>query len=137
MAIFITIEVRTRYPMLDLTLFRNPAFNGVSAVAFSLSGGMFALFLYITIYFQGCSIIRRWRPASLPAADRPRFRRISCCGGALQPDGDPRPARDRPEPGRGRAALHARHLPTRSWTTLLVGFSVAGIGVGVTNPGIG
>jgi EmrB/QacA subfamily drug resistance transporter len=53
MAIFITIQVRSRYPMLDLNLFRNPAFNGVSAVAFCLSGGMFALFLYITIYFQG------------------------------------------------------------------------------------
>src|SRR6201999_2218955 len=53
MAIFITIETRTRHPMLDLSLFRNPAFNGVSAVAFCLSGGMFALFLYLTIYMQG------------------------------------------------------------------------------------
>ena len=39
--------------MLDLTLFRKPAFNGVSAVAFGLSAGMFALFLYLTIYMQG------------------------------------------------------------------------------------
>src|ERR1700753_1760417 len=38
MAIFITIQLRTRHPMLDLNLFRNPAFNGVSAVAFCLSG---------------------------------------------------------------------------------------------------
>src|ERR1700748_3569080 len=42
MAIFITLETRTPYPMLDLTLFKNPAFNGVSAVAFCLSGGVFA-----------------------------------------------------------------------------------------------
>ena len=53
MAMFITIERRTRFPMLELNLFRNPAFNGVSAVAFCLSAGMFALFLYITIYLQG------------------------------------------------------------------------------------
>ena len=39
--------------MLDLTLFRKPAFNGVSAVAFGLSAGMFAMFLYLTIYMQG------------------------------------------------------------------------------------
>src|ERR1700759_3616023 len=36
MAVFIAVEVRTRYPMLDLNLFRNPAFNGVSVVAFCL-----------------------------------------------------------------------------------------------------
>ena len=39
--------------MLDLSLFRKPAFNGVSAVAFGLSAGMFAMFLYLTIYMQG------------------------------------------------------------------------------------
>ena len=39
--------------MLDLGLFRKPAFNGVSAVAFGLSAGMFAMFLYLTIYMQG------------------------------------------------------------------------------------
>ena len=39
--------------MLDLSLFRKPAFNGVSAVAFCLSAGMFAMFLYLTLYIQG------------------------------------------------------------------------------------
>src|ERR1700733_8117464 len=53
MGIFLTIETRTRFPMLDLNLFRKPAFNGVSAVAFGLSAGMFAMFLYLTIYMQG------------------------------------------------------------------------------------
>ena len=50
---FVAIEARSSHPMLDLGLFRNPAFNGVSAVAFGLSGGMFAMFLYLTIYMQG------------------------------------------------------------------------------------
>ncbi len=53
MAAFIAIELRSDHPMLDLSLFRKPAFNGVSAVAFALSAGMFALFLYLTIYMQG------------------------------------------------------------------------------------
>ena len=38
--------------MLDLALFRKPAFTGVSAVAFALSAGMFAMFLYMTLYIQ-------------------------------------------------------------------------------------
>ncbi len=38
--------------MLDLSLFRKPAFAGVSAVAFALSAGMFAMFLYLTLYIQ-------------------------------------------------------------------------------------
>ena len=50
---FLAIELRSAHPMLDLTLFRKPAFNGVSAVAFGLSAGMFAMFLYLTIYMQG------------------------------------------------------------------------------------
>ena len=53
LAAFIAIEHRARYPMLDLSLFRKGAFNGVSAVAFGLSAGMFAMFLYLTIYMQG------------------------------------------------------------------------------------
>ena len=53
LAAFIAIELRSKHPMLDLTLFRKPAFNGVSAVAFGLSAGMFAMFLYLTIYMQG------------------------------------------------------------------------------------
>src|SRR5258707_5722394 len=50
---FIAIELRSKYPMLDLSLFRKGAFNGVSAVAFGLSAGMFAMFLYLTLYIQG------------------------------------------------------------------------------------
>ncbi len=50
---FVAIELRAKHPMLDLSLFRKSAFNGVSAVAFGLSAGMFAMFLYLTIYMQG------------------------------------------------------------------------------------
>src|SRR5215212_8107323 len=53
LAAFIAIERRSSHPMLVLRLFRKPAFVGVSAVAFALSAGMFAMFLYLTIYIQG------------------------------------------------------------------------------------
>src|SRR5919206_461608 len=38
--------------MLNLTLFRKPAFDGASIAAFVLSAAMFAMFLYLTLYIQ-------------------------------------------------------------------------------------
>ena len=38
--------------MLDLTLFRRPAFAGASIVAFAMSASIFAMFLYLTLYIQ-------------------------------------------------------------------------------------
>ncbi len=38
--------------MLDLALFRRPAFAGASIVAFAISASIFAMFLYLTLYIQ-------------------------------------------------------------------------------------
>ena len=38
--------------MFDLNLFCKPAFSGVSYGTFAIGAGMFAMFLYITIYMQ-------------------------------------------------------------------------------------
>jgi len=119
MAIFITIETRTRYPMLDLTLFRNPAFNGVSAVAFCLSGGMFALglrFLPLTVLGFVAS------PVAGALSNRIEIRVLLGIGLGLV--------------GVGLLFMHGIS-PDSEWTTLLVGFLIAGIGIGITNPGIG
>src|ERR687892_197320 len=43
---FVAIELRTRQPMLDLSLFRKPAFVGAQIVAFCLHASMFSMFLY-------------------------------------------------------------------------------------------
>ena len=53
MVAFVVIELRRENAMLDLSLFRKPSFTGVSIVAFALSAGMFAMFLYLTLYIQG------------------------------------------------------------------------------------
>ena len=52
LALFLIAERRQRRPMLDLTLFRRPAFAGASIVAFTVSASMFAMFLYLTLYIQ-------------------------------------------------------------------------------------
>ena len=138
MAIFITIQLRTRYPMLDLTLFRNPAFNGVSAVAFCLSAGMFALFLYLTIYMQG---VLDYSPLEAGL----RFLPLTVLGFVASPVSGALSHRVAIRVllgigltlvGIGLLLMHGVS-PDSEWTTLLVGFLIAGVGIGVTNPGIG
>ncbi|HEX2707508.1 MAG TPA: MFS transporter [Solirubrobacterales bacterium] len=138
LAAFIAIEVRSKHPMLDLTLFRKPAFNGVSAVAFALSAGMFAMFLYLTIYMQGVLDFSplqaglRFLPLTVlgfvasPIAgalsNRIPIRILLGIGLALV--------------GVGLVFMHGVSADSE-WTTLLVGFLIAGVGIGITNPGIG
>jgi EmrB/QacA subfamily drug resistance transporter len=137
LAAFIAIEWRSSHPMLDLNLFRKPAFNGVSAVAFCLSASMFAMFLYLTLYIQGVlgysplDAGLRFLPLSVvsfvvaPIAARAAERvplRVLLGGGLITV---------------GVGLLLMRGVsPDSPWTTLLAGFIVAGIGVGVTNPSI-
>jgi EmrB/QacA subfamily drug resistance transporter len=138
MGIFITIQVRSAHPMLDLKLFRNPAFNGVSAVAFCLSGGMFALFLYITIYFQG---VLDYSPLEAGL----RFLPLTVLGFIVAPIAGALSNRVAIRVllgtgltlvGIGLLLMHGI-TPDSAWTELLVGFVIAGIGIGTTNPGIG
>jgi EmrB/QacA subfamily drug resistance transporter len=49
---FLAIERRVSQPMLPLELFKRAAFTGVQLAAFGISGSMFALFLYLTLYLQ-------------------------------------------------------------------------------------
>src|SRR5262249_19976237 len=50
--LFVVAERRAAAPLLDLSLFRKPAFTGATIVAFTLSASIFAMFLYITLFFQ-------------------------------------------------------------------------------------
>jgi EmrB/QacA subfamily drug resistance transporter len=138
LASFVAIEARSDHPMLDLTLFRKPAFNGVSAVAFGLSGGMFAMFLYLTIYLQGVLDYSpleaglRFLPLTVlsfiasPIAGslshRVPIRVLLGIGLSLV--------------GVGLLLMHGV-TASSDWTALLAGFLIAGVGIGITNPGIG
>jgi EmrB/QacA subfamily drug resistance transporter len=138
LAVFVAIERRIAHPMLDLSLFRKRAFNGVSAVAFALSAGMFAMFLYLTIYMQGVLDFSPLEaglrflpltvlgfvvaPISGALSNRVPIRILLGCGLTLV--------------GIGLLLMHGL-TPSSEWTTLLVGFLIAGIGIGTTNPGIG
>jgi EmrB/QacA subfamily drug resistance transporter len=135
---FVAIELRSKYPMLDLSLFRKGAFNGVSAVAFGLSAGMFAMFLYLTIYMQG---VLDYSPLEAGL----RFLPLTVLGFIVAPISGALSNRIpiRVLLGVGLATVGVGLLlmhgvsPDSGWTTLLGGFLVAGIGIGITNPGIG
>jgi EmrB/QacA subfamily drug resistance transporter len=137
-ALFVAIERRQERPMLDLSLFRRPAFVGVSLGTLALGAGMFAMFFYISLYLQdilGYSPFKaglRFLPLTLlvffiPAATRRLSGRI--------------PARAMLGTGLALASLGLflmHGIATDSeWTTLLPGFIVCGIGIGLANPAIG
>ncbi|HWB70088.1 MAG TPA: MFS transporter, partial [Solirubrobacterales bacterium] len=138
LAAFIAIEARSDHPMLDLTLFRKPAFNGVSAVAFGLSAGMFAMFLYLTIYMQG---VLDFSPLQAGL----RFLPLTFLSFIASPIAGSLshkiPIRVLLGVGLGTVGVGLLLLhgiaPDSQWTTLLAGFLIAGVGIGITNPGIG
>ncbi|MGV9788542.1 MFS transporter [Streptomyces sp. NPDC003435] len=49
---FLLVEARSDHPMFDLRLFRIPTFVGGSIAAFAMNGSLFAMFLFLAIYFQ-------------------------------------------------------------------------------------
>jgi hypothetical protein len=49
---FVAIQRRIREPTLPLGLFKLPSFTGVQLAAFTVSGSLLAMFLYLTLYLQ-------------------------------------------------------------------------------------
>jgi EmrB/QacA subfamily drug resistance transporter len=135
---FLAIEARSSHPMLDLGLFRKPAFNGVSAVAFGLSAGMFAMFLYLTIYMQG---VLDYSPLETGL----RFLPLTVLSFIVAPISGKLshyvPIRILVGIGLGLVGvglLLMHGLDAGSGISdLIPGFIIAGIGIGLTNPSIG
>jgi EmrB/QacA subfamily drug resistance transporter len=134
---FVLFEWHQEHAMFDLNLFRKPAFSGVSYGTFALGAGMFAMFLFITIYMQsviGMTPLEagvRFLPMTLfafivPLATRNLVAKV--------------PARIPLTVGLtlvGIGLLLMRGAqPDSEWTTLLAGFIVGGIGIGLSNPSI-
>ena len=134
---FVLVEVRQERPMLDVRLFHRPAFVGVQLATFCLGAGMFALFPFLSIYLQDID-------GNTPLGAGLRFLPITAFVFLV------------PLVTRGLAmrtsmrillsvslALTALGLLLMeivsvgsSWTVLLPGFIVTGIGIGLANPTI-
>nr|MBA3826557.1 MFS transporter [Ktedonobacterales bacterium] len=52
MVVFVLGELRLKNPMVDPRLFTNLSFTGSAITAFALSGGLYALFFFLSLYLQ-------------------------------------------------------------------------------------
>ena len=52
LALFVTLEMRQRLPMLDLSLFRNPTFAGANATMALVGLAMFGIFFFNSLFLQ-------------------------------------------------------------------------------------
>ncbi len=135
MLAFFVNEARTNDPMLDLGLFRIPAFAGLSVVAFTLAASIFAMFLYLTLYIQDnlgygpFPAGLRFLPMTLVTffvaffAGRLTVRvqsRLLLGVGMLIVAGS--------------LFLMGTTDPNSTWTVLLPGFILGGLGIGIVNP---
>jgi EmrB/QacA subfamily drug resistance transporter len=131
---FVLIEMHGREPMFDLTLLRKPTFVGGLIAAFTISASIFSTFPYLVIYMQGAldySAIEvgvRFLVLSVPTFF------VAAAAGKLT---NVLPARMLIAPGFvfiGAALLLMRGIePGSSWTHLIPGFVLAGVGSGLIN----
>jgi EmrB/QacA subfamily drug resistance transporter len=135
LAAFVFAEVRSTHPMFDLRLFRLPTFSGGDIAAFGLSAGIFSTLLYLVLYLQdvlGYSALQTG------------LRLLIISGGILLVSGiagrltTKVPVRALIGPGLvlvGVGLLLMRGLTAASsWTHLIPGLIVGGVGVGLVNP---
>jgi EmrB/QacA subfamily drug resistance transporter len=134
LVLFVVSQMRDRPTMVDLQLFRRPAFVGAQVTAFAISSSMFAMFLYLTLYLQnilGLSPLKTglvFLPLSVVSffaapiagrlSTRVPIRYLLGSGLALN----------------AVALWSMSHVKaSSSWTVLLPGFVIGGIGIGLVN----
>jgi EmrB/QacA subfamily drug resistance transporter len=137
LVVFVVVELLQERPMFDLSLFRKPAFTGVSVATFGIGAGMFALLPYLTLYLQndlGLSPLQggeRLLPLTtmsfvIPLLSRPLTERVPaglslCTGLAISALG---------------IWLFTDLTVGSTWKTLVPGLLVGGVGIGLANPAI-
>jgi EmrB/QacA subfamily drug resistance transporter len=132
---FLVAELLQSAPMFDLSLFRKPTFVGGSIAAFSLSAGLFALLLYLTLYLQdilGYSALQAGLRLLVLSGG---IILTSTIAGRLTTRV---PIRFLIGPGLLLVAIGVHLMrglgPSSTWTHLIPGFIVAGAGTGLINP---
>ena len=135
LAVFVFVERRRAHPMFDLNLFRLPTFSGGSVAAFGLSASIFAMLLYLVLYLQD---VLGYSPLATGV-------RLMFLSGAILVTATVAgrlssrvPVRLLIGPGLimvGIGLLLMRGLNAgSSWTHLIPGMIVGGLGIGLVNP---
>ena len=131
---FVAVEIAQREPMFDLRLLRKPTFGGGLLAALAVNGSLFSLLTYLVLYFQqslGLSASQtgvRFLPLTVA---------IFIASGIAGRLSEHVPTRALIAPGFaliGTGLLLMRGITVgSSWTHLLAGMIVAGIGAGFVN----
>jgi EmrB/QacA subfamily drug resistance transporter len=137
LVLFAVVEHRAADPLLDLSLFRKPAFTGATIVAFALGASIFSMFLYITLFFQNVLGFSPFEAGlrSLPVTGPILF--VSPLSGRLTARVPVRLLL-----GTGLAfvtlglLLMGNLSDSSGWTALLPGQILAGVGVGLATPAL-
>jgi predicted MFS family arabinose efflux permease len=131
---FLAVEMRSRAPMLDLKLLRVPTFNGGLIAAFALSASVFSLLTYLVLYLQnvlGSSAI------DTGLRLLPYTGAIFLTAGLAGRLTGRVPTKLLIAPGFlliGAGLVLTRGItPTDTWSHLLPGLIVAGVGTGLVN----
>ncbi len=135
--LFVVVELRQERSMFDLSLFRNPSFTGVSFATFAIGAGMFGMLTYLTLYLQNdlgysplggglrllpCTVLA----FAIPFSTRSLAARIPpgvVLGAGLVVTAG------------GLAAMRFVAVNS-SWTVLIPGLTLTGLGIGLANPAI-
>jgi len=132
---FVTIELRTKDPLLDLSLLRNPSFAGLMVAGMLLSAGAFAHLTYMSIWLQS---ILGLSPIKAGLAVSP----LALTAFVVAGFGGKHLSKLAPQwpIGLGLAFIGAGTLTlmivngSSSWAALVPGLLIAGVGVGMCTP---
>jgi EmrB/QacA subfamily drug resistance transporter len=137
LAAFVAVEHRSSTPMLPLGLFRRPQFAGAQIAAFSISATFFALYLYLTLYLQN---ILHMSAIGAGLAYLPATVLVFVVSGASAGLVEKHSMAKLIGGGLALTALGMALLlltsAHSSWTIILPGMLVAGIGTGLFNPAV-
>jgi EmrB/QacA subfamily drug resistance transporter len=135
LVVFTIAERRGRNAMFDLSLFRLPTFTGGLVAAFGISASIFSMLLYLVLYLQNTLHFSPFQTGLRLLILSGGILLTSTVAGRLTSHV---PVRFLIGPGLlivGTGLLLMRGLTASgSWTHLIPGFIVAGIGVGLVNP---
>jgi EmrB/QacA subfamily drug resistance transporter len=134
LAAFVIAELVQREPMLELGLFRVPTFGGALAAALAINGSLFSLLTYLILYFEQSL---KLSPAQTGVRFLPLTGAIFFASGIAGRLSERVPNRFLIAPGFalvGVGLLLMRGITAgSSWTHLLPGMIVAGVGAGLVN----
>jgi EmrB/QacA subfamily drug resistance transporter len=135
--IFLAYEAYSKQPILQLKLFKKPSFTGAQLAALTLSSSIFAIFLYLTLYFQD---VLGYSPLQAGLRFLPTTLVMFVVAGIAGRLSSKIPGKLMISVGLLLVSLglfmsHGLTIYS-TWTHILPGFILAGFGVGMVNPSL-